>query len=215
MQTPDCSLAFVFFFCSLPNSHCETPNNQVVGVESTDCTREAQEGQYLVRHIRALQRLRGFSRSGFEVIVEKNYGGPAWATWHATACRRSGLNEVRFGRRKANSGEVQKQAGVVTTKENKNMMMEQLQSLVHLHQLKFSKRIVSVCTSEKNASDMVRETMFQLEGYRERIQKDLNDPSRPARRELSGKIGPAGRDDLVDCLALLLFWPRLLVFDFI
>lgn len=147
--------------------------------------------------------------------MEKNYGGPAWATWHAEGCRRAGLDNVRFGRRKANSGEIQKQAGVVTTPQNKVMMMEQLASVVRMRQLKFSKHIVSVCDTERNATDMVRETMAQLEGFRVRIVANVNDPSKPSRRDLSGKIGPAGKDDLVDCLALLLYWARLLSYDFI
>ncbi len=186
----------------------------MTGIESTKCTQEAQHGRYLVRHIRALRRMRGFSDSQIVVIVEKNYGGPIWPTMHAAEVAREGMSNIVFARRHQNNSDPHHQAGVQTTSVNKPAMMEKLKRLLEIRGLRFSKNIVSVCDPARNATQMVHELIAQLDGYRERITKDIHDPTKPAKRELSGKIGPAGRDDLVDCLAMDIYWPGFLANDF-
>ncbi len=172
------------------------------------------KGKYLVRHIRSLRRMRGFASSRIVVIIESNYGGPIWGMTHATEVKDAGLSNVVFARRQ-NRSEPHHRPGVVTTPGNKPEMMEALSRLLELRGLRFSKHMVSVCDPERNATDMVHELIDQLQGFCVRISKDANDPTKPAKRELSGKIGPAGRDDLVDCLAMCLYWPKFLSNDFL
>lgn len=172
-------------------------------------------GDVLVRHIRSLRRMRGFSSSQIVVIVEKNYGGPIWGQMHAAQVARAGLMNVVFARRQQNRSEPGRQPGVVTLPSNKPEMMESLYRLLEMRGLRFSKTMVSVCDPERSATDMVNELIEQIQGFRVRISKDPNDPTKPAKRELSGKIGPAGRDDLVDCLAMCIYWPKFLANDFL
>ena len=168
-----------------------------------------------MRHIRSLRRLRGFTTSRIVVIIEKNYGGPIWGQNHAAAVAQAGLTNVLFARRHESRSEPGHRAGVTTTPANKPEMMEMLYRLIEMRGLRFSKNIVSVCDAERNATEMVQELIAQLQGFQVRITKDPNDPMKPAKRELSGKIGPAGQDDLVDCLAMCIYWPKLLENDFL
>ena len=159
--------------------------------------------------------MRGFATSQIVVIVEKNYGGPIWGQMHAAEVVRTGLTNVVFARRQQNRSEPVRLPGVVTTPANKPEMMESLFRLLEMRGLRFSKNMVSVGDPERTATDMVNELIEQIQGFRVRIKKDITDPTRPAKRELSGKIGPAGRDDLVDCLAMCIYWPKFLANDFL
>ncbi|MHA1684505.1 MAG: hypothetical protein ACTSUE_26440 [Promethearchaeota archaeon] len=188
---------------------------QITGIESTGYSEEVGRGQVLVRHIRSLRRLQGFSTSQVVVIVEKNYGGPIWGMNHAAEVSRAGLTNVVFARRHQNRSEPGHQPGVVTTSGNKPEMMESLYRLLEMRGLRFSKNLVSVWDSKRNATEMVQEFIEQIQGFRVRISKDPKDPMKQAKRELSGKIGPAGRDDLVDCAAMCIYWPKFLANDFL
>lgn len=168
----------------------------------------------LVRHIRSLRRLRGFASSQVIVIVEKNYGGPIWGMNHAAAVTLAGFSNVKFARRHQNRSEPGHQPGVVTTAGNKPEMMESLNRLLEMRGLRFSKNLVSVGDPERNATEMVQELINQIQGFRVRIVKNVNDSTKPSKRELSGKFGPAGRDDLVDCLAMCIYWSKFLANDF-
>lgn len=167
-------------------------------------------GDCLVRHIISLQSQHGFKDSKIIVIIENNYGGPIWGETHAAQVKRANLVNVTFARREK-SNNIGRKPGVYTSSENKLEMFEMLRRLIEMKGLRFSKIIVSVGDIEKTADDMVHELIEQLRGFKVKITMDQNDPMKPSKRLLSGKIGPAGKDDLVDCLAMCLYWPKILV----
>ena len=176
-----------------------------MGIESTPCDDDAQQGNYVVRHIMALKRQHAFRKSKFKVIVEINYGGPIWATNIAASVRLNRLAGVEMARRNKR-GEADTRPGVYTLEHTKIDMMERLRKLIQFRGLRFHKSIVSVCVPTMSAQSMIEESLFQLLGYRDSYEKDPVNPLKPVKRVLSGKIGPAGKDDIVDCIAMILYW---------
>lgn len=180
---------------------------QIVGIESTPCDEDAQQGNYVVRHISALRQQPAFRKSRFKIIVEINYGGPIWATNIGAAISLSRLPNVELARRDRR-GERATRPGVFTLENTKIDMMERLRKLIQFKNLRFHRSVVSVCVPKTNAQEMIEEALHQLMGYRDSYDKDPVNPLRPVRRVLSGKIGPAGKDDVVDCIAMILYWYR-------
>jgi hypothetical protein len=181
---------------------------QVVGAESTPCDDDAQQGNYVARHILALKRQTAFRRSRFKVIVEINYGGPIWATNIAAAIATHNLVGVDIVRRNKR-GIPDVRPGVYTTKENKFDMMERLKRALEYRAVYFSDKFVSICVPTKSAQETVEEILFQLLGYRDSYKKDPSNPLKPIERKLDGKEGPAGADDMVDVLGMNLYWNKL------
>lgn len=180
----------------------------MVGAETTPCTEDAQQGNYVVRHIAALKRQTAFRSSTFKVIVEINYGGPIWATNIAAAIRTNRLTGVQIIRRNKR-GDPDVRPGVFTLPQNKIDMMERLKRALEYRAVYFSSTFVSVAVPTKDAQTIVDEIIDQLFGYRDTYQNDSLDPMKPVKRILSGKNGPAGQDDLVDVLAMNLYWNKL------
>jgi hypothetical protein len=148
----------------------------------------------------ALKRQHAFRKSKFKVIVEINYG--------AAAVRLNRLVGVEMAR-KNKRGEPDTRPGVWTLGDTKVDMMERLRKLIQFRGLRFHKSIVSVCVPTMGAQAMIDEALFQLLGYRDSYEKDPINPLKPVKRVLSGKIGPAGKDDVVDCIAMVLYWYKL------
>lgn len=142
------------------------------------------------------------------MIVEINYGGPIWATNIAAAIETHRLVGVEIVRRNKR-GLPDVRPGVFTTKENKFDMMERLKRAIEYRAVYFSDKFVSVCVPTKGAQEIVEDILFQLLGYRDKYKKDPNKPLKPVERELTGKDGPAGADDLVDVLGMNLYWNKL------
>lgn len=179
----------------------------MVGAESTPCDEAAVKGEYVVQHIMSLKRQQSFRRSKIIIIVEINYGGHIWATNIAAAINTSKLAGVSIARRDKR-GMHNLTPGVFTLPQNKAEMMERLRTLIEYRALYFSDKFVSVCVPSKSAQDIVNEILCQLLGFREIYQNSSNDPLKPKTRILSGKKGPAGKDDLVDVLAMNLYWNK-------
>jgi hypothetical protein len=183
-------------------------------LETTPSDVHAENGDYLVRHIMALKRQSSFRNSIFVVIIEANYGGHVWATSHAARVKDERLSNVKFARRNER-GIPAPRPGVFTLKQNKGEMMAKLRKLIEFKGIRFNNYIVSVCipgkTSEESSQYVVNELLYQILGYRQRFKAVSDDPTKPLSWELSGKFGPAGKDDLVDVVALILFWFKLII----
>jgi hypothetical protein len=156
----------------------------------------------------ALKRQPAFRRSRFKVIVEINYGGPIWATNIAAAIKLNNLVGVEIARRNKR-GLPDPKPGVYTLPQNKPDMMERLKRALEYRAVHFSDKFVSVCVSTKDAQTIVNEILCQLLGYRIIYRKDETGAMRPTKVTLSGKEGPEGKDDLVDVLAMNLFWNKM------
>jgi hypothetical protein len=180
----------------------------VVGAESTPCDEDAQQGGYVVQHIMALKRQPAFHRSRFVIIVEVNYGGPIWATTIAAAISTHNLTNVEVARRDKR-GLPAITPGVFTNPQNKPDMMERLKRAFEYRAIYFADKFVSVCVPSKDAQTIVNEILCQCLGFRIIYKKDETGANRPTKVILSGKEGPEGKDDLVDVLAMNLYWNKL------